>query len=394
MGRWVFNFVTAASAVLLAALFVAWVRQPVHAACFSTSLPAGRLLVVRADYRLNVALWRDWPVWEWPAVHNHVPFQDADYCGPLVSSVGNGTGYRAADLGLGVRREDVVVSYGVDDAGKPRWPERREQPRSGMVCIMPPPEFPPPPPPLTSYRQFILPYWMAFAATGMLPAVRVGVGGARRIRSRRRLGLGLCVGCGYDLRATPGRCPECGTAPAEPGALRREPRLLSPLTLSLALSCAALGWVMTRPGVRGYTLWTTFDSRWSFVTAPATVWVERRTSVRGPSTAATRPGFDRRVWRFGYAEDVVLRDRQPDGTYRPAWLRVWYAPRLALPLGFVALLSWASVRAGRPVRRWSRQRHGRCRECGYDLTGNVSGVCPECGTATGGRAEPRLVRQG
>ena len=22
----------------------------------------------------------------------------------------------------------------------------------------------------------------------------------------------------------------------------------------------------------------------------------------------------------------------------------------------------------------------RCRECGYDLTGNVSGVCPECGT--------------
>lgn len=23
---------------------------------------------------------------------------------------------------------------------------------------------------------------------------------------------------------------------------------------------------------------------------------------------------------------------------------------------------------------------GCCRECGYDLTGNVSGVCPECGT--------------
>ncbi|GMU24132.1 MAG: hypothetical protein AMXMBFR13_42090 [Phycisphaerae bacterium] len=24
---------------------------------------------------------------------------------------------------------------------------------------------------------------------------------------------------------------------------------------------------------------------------------------------------------------------------------------------------------------------GCCRECGYDLTGNLSGVCPECGTA-------------
>ncbi|MBN2562781.1 MAG: hypothetical protein JXQ75_17800 [Phycisphaerae bacterium] len=28
----------------------------------------------------------------------------------------------------------------------------------------------------------------------------------------------------------------------------------------------------------------------------------------------------------------------------------------------------------------SRPSPGRCQECGYDLTGNTSGICPECGT--------------
>lgn len=30
----------------------------------------------------------------------------------------------------------------------------------------------------------------------------------------------------------------------------------------------------------------------------------------------------------------------------------------------------------------SRHPPGHCRKCGYDLTGNVSGVCPECGRGT------------
>lgn len=34
-----------------------------------------------------------------------------------------------------------------------------------------------------------------------------------------------------------------------------------------------------------------------------------------------------------------------------------------------------------PLRRRWRRKRGRCAQCGYDLTGNVSGVCSECGQA-------------
>ena len=34
-----------------------------------------------------------------------------------------------------------------------------------------------------------------------------------------------------------------------------------------------------------------------------------------------------------------------------------------------------------PLRHWRRRRKGLCLKCGYNLEGNVSGVCPECGEA-------------
>jgi len=43
-----------------------------------------------------------------------------------------------------------------------------------------------------------------------------------------------------------------------------------------------------------------------------------------------------------------------------------------------------AVLTGLCFRRHARRPlAGHCEQCRYDLTGNVSGVCPECGTPCG-----------
>ncbi len=65
-------------------------------------------------------------------------------------------------------------------------------------------------------------------------------------------------------------------------------------------------------------------------------------------------------------------------------------------LGMVILFCTAAVAAGwllseglriivRQIEEAYRIAHGHCQQCGYNLTGNTSGVCPECGTPAPGQ---------
>ncbi|MDB5295282.1 MAG: hypothetical protein JWO31_1265 [Phycisphaerales bacterium] len=100
----------------------------------------------------------------------------------------------------------------------------------------------------------------------------------------------------------------------------------------------------------------------------------------------TDPRAEVGAWRFILHHNAEgmreLAVRGPDGMLR----RFHYAGAvLASQLYGGGWLLWVVAAAWRREQSKrlgaDRRRLGRCAGCGYDLTGNASGACPECGRA-------------
>ena len=103
-----------------------------------------------------------------------------------------------------------------------------------------------------------------------------------------------------------------------------------------------------------------------------------RAAPHGPWTL-WRLGF----WNFGIGHGVTAVLTESTKVQRRFhYLKV---PLIVLVLAFAAYPFIAFVRG--PLRRYRRAKAGCCRKCGYSLVGNVSGVCPECGTSISAEAK-------
>ena len=175
-------------------------------------------------------------------------------------------------------------------------------------------------------------------------------------------------------------------------------RLLNPLTVLLLLSFVAICLLWTRSYfVQDSWCWRADSSAtaWHVMSRRGTLWVARfdRFPLRVPPAHHSGPpdagslvkasggagGRDLLITRVHVGVGAPLPPLPPTPAavpYRFFGLRYhWLAAAAALPA--------AARGAARAVRRRTirRRRASRaCVACGYDLTGNESGVCPECGT--------------
>jgi len=199
--RWAFNGAAAVSALLFVAACVLWVRKDTYFEGFEVTTPGGANIAIYSVSRLSISVTGNWP--ERKGVRYF--------------------GYRGDDP-WSMRPKSVFMVLGGRTASKMVFPGGCLQggtysclvdSRGTILRVPPVPDkavYGPGSPPLP-YWELRAGHWVFATAFGIL-SLSIVLGFFRtRVRALIRRRGGKCPSCGYDLRATPRRCPECGAVP-------------------------------------------------------------------------------------------------------------------------------------------------------------------------------------
>ncbi len=212
MKRRLFNLLTLLAALLFAATAGVWVASALAVVYVAFALPQGRLwqMGTTADGTRappGSAIWVT-TVAGWPR-GQRVRIEAAGRGRPppavytVLVSPGSGRWVREG-RGLGARWSHGAANFETWPDGSPRAKGWAPVDDGGARVWSATPR---------RVASLSLPCWLLAAVTGALPGARAAAWALRRRRLRLRRRLGLCEYCGYDSRATPDRCPECGTPP-------------------------------------------------------------------------------------------------------------------------------------------------------------------------------------
>lgn len=179
--RWTFNGVAAVSALLSVATCVLWLIRSLGGGYYFVVQGPTKTFVVAATSSLLLRVGDTTPDAQRPATYRCQRFGgEADGLPAECFEMGNPSLW--SRLGVFRTVEYVPVSAGVTSStATPSW------------C-----------------RSFMIPWSLLAIAFLFLPLRRARQFLRQRVQ-RLRTAQGQCVVCGYDLRATPGVCPECGS---------------------------------------------------------------------------------------------------------------------------------------------------------------------------------------
>lgn len=153
--------------------------------------------------------------------------------------------------------------------------------------------------------------------------------------------------------------------------------------LSLAVWIASFSFCLSiiRPTVCFFSVGGGFELKWYYA---APDWMNRRTtSANFHDRVLSWLVPDRRTPSIkAIVDSVPYFPEESDPNRNAMWLAVRVpAIRVVLPFWLPFSLSAAGVFLSWRIRR---PRPGHCTVCYYNFTGNISGICPECGTAIRG----------